>query len=241
MSYPQSTRDQFLSLRADGLSYAQCAKQLNVSRHTLINWAKDLKPQLDAIRTVRSEEVLEKVQLRLEQRILLLADLYHRIYQVLAHNNLRDSGIGPLFTALLKLNTALDKYELDSSSPSLAKHPFGITARLAGRVEAGIEETLQTPSTDPEKIELPLTPEPETPKTASQPLVNSELEKTEPKLNHLKTLTNSEHSSLTIRENQCCEASVSESSPLFERELQKLHQTLEKIDRAEAKINRQAS
>jgi hypothetical protein len=184
MSYPQSTRDQFLSLRADGLSYAQCAKQLNVSRHTLILWAKEMKPDLDALRSVRTEELLEQVQLRVDQRIILLAGFYHKVCQTIENTSLLSRGIAPLFNILLKLNAALDKYEVDPASLKL-------TARLAGRAEPSTAETEPPPEIVHEKTEPPLTSEPEAPIAPPQPLINSELatpipepEKTEPKLNH---------------------------------------------------------
>ncbi len=225
MSYPQSTRDQFVSLRADGLSYAQCAKQLNVSRHTLIIWAKEMKPDLDALRAVRTEELLEQVQLRVEERIILLAGFYHKVCQTIENTSLLSPGIPRLFTILLKLNAALDKYDMDPASSPL-------TARLAGRSESSIHETEQIPNIDPEKTEPPQNPEPETQKSLSQPLANSELEKTEPKLNH------PEISSLSI---QNPKSKIQNLLPPSDQELEKLNKLLRRIDRAEAKIDRQAS
>ncbi len=223
MSYPQSTRDQFVSLRADGLSYAQCAKQLNVSRHTLIIWAKEVKPDLDALRAVRTEELLEQVQLRVEERIILLAGFYHKVCQTIENTSLLSPGIPRLFTILLKLNSALDKYEMNPASP--------LTARLAGRAESSINESPQIPNPDPQKTEPPPTPEQETENPVSQPLANTQLEtpiseppKTEPKLNHPE-------SSLSIQN----------LLPPSDQELEKLNKLLRRLDRAEAKINRQAS
>ncbi len=185
MSYSQSTRDQFLTLRADGLSYAQCAKQLQVSRHTLILWAKEMKPHLDALRTIRTEELLDQVQLRLEQRIILLAGFYHKVCQTIEKANLLSPGIPRLFTILLKLNSALDKYEITPASSS------PLTARLAGRADLPTPETEQVLNIDPGKIEPPPTPEQETENSQPQTPANTELktpipepEKTEPKLNH---------------------------------------------------------
>ncbi len=172
MSYSQSVKDQFLSLRADGLSYAQCANQLHVSRHTLIVWAKEMKPHLDAMQAVRTEELLDQVQLRLDQRILLLAALYHKVRQTIESANLLAPGIPRLFTILLKLNTALDKYEITPASSS------PLTARLAGRAEPSAPEIPE------EKIEPPPHLEPKTQNIATQSPENKEFIKTEPKLNH---------------------------------------------------------
>jgi hypothetical protein len=233
MSYPQSVKDQFLALRADGLSYAQCAKQLQVSRHTLIIWAKELKPHLDALRAIRTEELLEQVQLRLEERIILLAGFYHKVCQTIENASLLAPGIPRLFTLLLKLNSALDKYEMASASPPL-------TARLASRAEPSIENTPQIPDTDSQKIEPPQNVEPEPEKSCSQPLANAELEKTEPKLNH------PEVSSLPIQSLSPAptgdpKSKIQNHTPPSAHDLQKLNKIMDRIDRAEAKIDRRAS
>jgi hypothetical protein len=62
MSYPQSTKDQFLTLRAEGHTYAQIAKELKVSRHTLIVWGKTCKVHLDADRAIDQEALLDQLQ-----------------------------------------------------------------------------------------------------------------------------------------------------------------------------------
>ncbi len=175
MSYPQSTKDQFLTLRADGLSYAQCAQQLNVSRHTLINWARECKPQLDALRAIHTEALLDQVQLRLHQRITVLAAQYHRVVQTIEKANLLAPGVSTLFTILLKLNAAIDKYDIDPASLPIQNR----------------QSKIQNSSNPPEKTEPPLTqPEPlenlEPQALAEKEVTtpNPDPPKTEPKLNY---------------------------------------------------------
>ncbi len=232
MSYPQSTKDQFIALRADGLSYAQCAQQLNVSKHTLINWAKEQKPQLDALRAIHTEALLDQYQLRLHQRIILLAAQYHRVVQTIEKANLLAPGVSSLFTILLKLNTALDKYDID---------PANYLLQEPEKNEPTSDLPIQNPKSEIQNSSPP------------QTLVNPEVippnpdpQKTEPKLNHseVSPSTRTEH------------VSVSSESDLLnyiddyfgkyqtyppEHEIKKLRQTFNRLDRHEAKINRQAS
>jgi hypothetical protein len=226
MSYSQSTRDQFLSLRADGLSYAQCAQQLNVSKHTLVNWAKEVKPQLDALRAIHTESLLDQYQLRLHQRIILLAGLYHRVAQTIEKTDLLTRSVGTLFTILLKLNTALDKYDLDPAAFLIDQ--------------------------EPQKTEPPQVSEPEPQNPQSQPLVNAEVttpnlepQKTEPKMNHpVSSPSSTEHFSVSSESdllNYIDDYFGKYQTYPPEHEIKKLRQTLNRLDRHEAKINRQAS
>jgi hypothetical protein len=226
MSYSQSTKDQFLTLRADGLSYAQCAQQLNVSKHTLVNWAKEAKPQLDALRAIHTEALLDQYHLRLEQRIILLAGQYHRVAQTIEKTDLLARGVGTLFTILLKLNTALDKYDLDPANYLLQ---------------------------EPQKTEPPQASEPEPQKPQSQSLVNTEVtaqnpdqQKTEPKMNHpeVSSPSSTEHFSISSESdllNYIDDYFGKYRTYPPEHEIKKLRQTLDRLDRHEAKINRQAS
>jgi hypothetical protein len=162
---------------------------------------------------VKYHQLHDQYHLRLEQRIILLAGQYHRVAQTIEKTDLLARGVGTLFTILLKLNTALDKYDQDPANYLLQ---------------------------EPQK------PQP-------QSLVNTELtaqnlnqQKTEPKMNHpeVSSPSSTEH------------FSVSSESDLLnyiddyfgkyrtyppEQEIKKLRQTLDKLDRHEAKINRQAS
>jgi hypothetical protein len=226
MSYSQSTKDQFLTLRADGLSYAQCAQQLNVSKHTLVNWAKEAKPQLDALRAIHTEALLDQYHLRLEQRIVLLAGQYHRVAQTIEKTDLLARGVGTLFTILLKLNTALDKYDQDPANYLLQ---------------------------EPQKTEPPQASEPKPQKPQSQSLVNTELtaqnldqQKTEPKMNHpeVSSPSSTEHFSISSESdllNYIDDYFGKYRTYPPEQEIKKLRQTLDRLDRHEAKINRQAS
>ena len=119
MSYPQSVKDQFLTLRTEGHSYARIAPVLKVSRHTLILWGKAYKVQIDADRAVDQEELVNTLQLRRIQRLTLPAELYHRICRTIEKADLMAKGVGPLVTILLKLNTAIETYDIDPAACDL--------------------------------------------------------------------------------------------------------------------------
>ena len=58
MSYPKSKKNDFIELRAEGLSYLTIAKKLKVSKSTLFEWGKEFKDQIQE----REFEIIEEVQ-----------------------------------------------------------------------------------------------------------------------------------------------------------------------------------
>ena len=53
--HPASTRNEFLRLRIAGLSFARIARQLGVSKPTLIAWSRASKPELDSGRAAAQD------------------------------------------------------------------------------------------------------------------------------------------------------------------------------------------
>jgi len=166
MSYPQSIKDQFLTLRTEGHSYTQIAKVLKVSRHTLILWGKVYRVQIDADRAADQEDLVSRLHLQRTQRLTILAALYHRVCKAIEQADLTARGIGTLVTLLLKLNTAIEAYDIDPAACDLT-----------------VQKT-EPPDSSPENT--PLQP-PETPELT--PMV----QKTEPKLNQDTLSSRTEH------------------------------------------------
>jgi hypothetical protein len=168
MSYPQSVKDQFLTLRTQGQTYAQIAGILKVSRHTLIIWGKAYKVQIDADRAIDQEDLINGLQLRRTQRLYILAELYHRVCREIEKANLTSRGVGTLVTMLLKLNTAIEAYDIDPAACDLT-----------------VQKTEPSdPLTENASLQAPETPE-----------LTDMVQKTEPKLNQDTPALRTEHSS----------------------------------------------
>ncbi len=60
MSYSRDLKEQFIQLRARGISFPKIAEQLKVSRRTLQYWAQALKEDVWAAHRAMLEESLEK-------------------------------------------------------------------------------------------------------------------------------------------------------------------------------------
>ncbi len=57
------TKERFIELRAQGISYEKIATELEVSKQTLINWSKELFIEIGNLRVIQLETLLEKYAL----------------------------------------------------------------------------------------------------------------------------------------------------------------------------------
>lgn len=70
----EEQKGRFIHLRARGHSYARIAKELGVSKGTLVNWSTELEAQIAEARSVELEALQEEFFLLKEGRIRLLGE-----------------------------------------------------------------------------------------------------------------------------------------------------------------------
>ena len=70
----EEQKHRFVELRAKGHSYARIAKELGVSKGTLVNWNAELKTEIAQARSIELEALQEEFYLLKEGRIRLLGD-----------------------------------------------------------------------------------------------------------------------------------------------------------------------
>lgn len=79
MAHSRETKERFITLRADGMSYDRIVETLGVSKQTLITWGKQLGDQIADLRAERLDELVEKYLLAKERRISLFAEQLLRL------------------------------------------------------------------------------------------------------------------------------------------------------------------
>lgn len=105
------TKNRFVELRAVGMSYQQIAKDLSVSKPTLIEWGKELAEQIHNYKTIELEALFEKYLVAKEQRIKLFGKFQEKISSELATRDLSAIPTGKLFELMLKFSLALREEE----------------------------------------------------------------------------------------------------------------------------------
>jgi len=86
--HTHTTINQFIELRAQGLSLNRIADQLGVSKRTLINWNRDQHTTIESLRALEIEALHEKILASHEQELTQLAACQSKIAEELAKRSL---------------------------------------------------------------------------------------------------------------------------------------------------------
>jgi hypothetical protein len=123
--HDQQTIDQFIALRAKGLSYERIAEQLGISTGTASNWGQAHDDEIQRLRLVQMEAVQERHLKTYEEQICDLMDELHRIDAIL-----KQRDFGYCSTEFLLYRKDMVKLRLEK----LAVSPVAITgaAQSAG-------------------------------------------------------------------------------------------------------------
>jgi hypothetical protein len=100
-------------LRTQGLSFDKIAQKLQLSKHTLIDWSRDLAPELQVLRALKIETLQAEVLAQHEQRLQLIHDQMDRVRKELATRDLKTLSTATLFRLLLTHIQALKREALD--------------------------------------------------------------------------------------------------------------------------------
>jgi hypothetical protein len=102
-----------VGLRATGWSYDRIAKELQLSKQTLINWSKVLSLQISNFRAIELEALQEKYSLLKRQRIELLGQQMKAIKEELDKRNLGEIPTEKLFNLLLRGHAILERDDIE--------------------------------------------------------------------------------------------------------------------------------
>lgn len=128
----QETRTRFIELRAQGWSYERIAKELSVSKQSLINWSKTLALEISNLRAIRLESLQEEYCLLKSQRIEILGQKLKAVKDELDRRNLADISTEKLFNILFKGHAILEQgapeltFQEESLAPEWAIDPKSI-------------------------------------------------------------------------------------------------------------------
>ncbi len=86
----EETKSRFVELRAKGWSYARIAKAIDVSKPTLISWAKELKGVIANLRAIELEALQEEYFITRVKRIELLGKQVKAIEAELNRRKLKE-------------------------------------------------------------------------------------------------------------------------------------------------------
>lgn len=74
MAKPQETKMQFIQLRAEGQSYSNIAKELNISKSTCTSWERELQAQIQEYKSEQLKELYNSYFMTKEARVKRLGE-----------------------------------------------------------------------------------------------------------------------------------------------------------------------
>ena len=99
------TKQKFIELRAQGLSFDKIAKELGKSKQTLIDWSRDFMGEIANLKAIQLEEMYETFYLTKENRLQTLGTMLSKIKEEVETRELTDVPTEKLLDLLLKYNT----------------------------------------------------------------------------------------------------------------------------------------
>jgi len=98
---PQTTKEKFIDLRAQGLSFDKIAKELQTSKQTLIDWSKELQNEIANRKALELETLYEKYYLLKEAKIKKYGAILSKITSELEERDFSNVPTGRLLELYL--------------------------------------------------------------------------------------------------------------------------------------------
>ena len=101
------TKQQFIELRAKGISYEKIANELSVSKQTLINWAKDFEVEISNYKVIEMDTLYEQYYISKQKRIEMLGQNLESLKEECAKRDLSVIPTEKLLDMILKYSSML--------------------------------------------------------------------------------------------------------------------------------------
>lgn len=102
------TKNRFLELRAQGKSLRTIADELSVGRQTLVNWERKHKEQIENLKAIELDALLERHRLTAQAQIESCGIELKRVTEELQKRDLADVPTPKLYDIKIKLHARVD-------------------------------------------------------------------------------------------------------------------------------------
>ena len=103
----QKTKERFVELRAQGLSFVKISQELDVSKQTLIDWSKKFEFEVRNRRAIELEALQEKYFITKQKRIEVYAEWLEGLKKEWIKRDLSEISTEKLFDMLLRCSAIL--------------------------------------------------------------------------------------------------------------------------------------
>lgn len=101
------TKNRFIELRAQGLSYDKIANTLSVTKQTLIAWSKENRCELSNLKKIERDALMERLEMTEKHRLERLGFMLKKIQEELSKRDfstVSTEKLSELFIKYLDLN-----------------------------------------------------------------------------------------------------------------------------------------
>jgi len=105
----QKTKNEFVELRAKGLSFDKISKQLNVAKPTLIGWSRELSLEVANAKSLELDLLQEKYALSAQNRLELHGQMLEKLKTEIGKRDITDLGTDKLYAMTLQVSAAVAK------------------------------------------------------------------------------------------------------------------------------------
>ena len=135
-------KQEFIKLRAEGLSYRQIYKETGLAKATCASWEKELKAEIEQLKADKMQELYKSYHMTREARIKRLGETLSKINDALEAIDLTTVAPDKLLDYKLKYTEALKNEFIEPSTNRLegdftAKDILGAIGDLLNRIKAG--------------------------------------------------------------------------------------------------------
>ena len=108
MENKNEVQQRFIELRAKGNSYDRIASKLEVSKGTLIEWSKQLSVDINNLRSVETDTLLEKYKMAKSHQMEMYGTQLNKVRNEFEKRELSDISTDKLLVMELKLLDAIN-------------------------------------------------------------------------------------------------------------------------------------
>jgi len=101
MSKDNDTKNRFIELRGNGLSFDKIVKDIGVSKGTLLKWDKELKQEISEVRFIELESMIQKYGVLRTERVKSYGEMLEKYRKELTQRDLSDVSTNKLLDMAL--------------------------------------------------------------------------------------------------------------------------------------------
>ncbi len=125
-------QQKFIELRAEGLSFDEIAKKVNISKPTLIKWSKELKDKIEEVTQIIEEQFLAEQRIKNIARAQKISEELDRAYEALRKTDYENMKKKDLINIIKILEEKLNLKMQGNKEPEEDQYDIQIRRSIIG-------------------------------------------------------------------------------------------------------------